>query len=141
VTRQDRGRAAAHPPQGTARAAGRVRNRRRAAGHLTDLADPRGALGWHRDYAGILPGGWQDYLTLETAATGIAAYDAQRVRGLLQPPAYAYAYARALAKTDPSLADDRARGRAAQAVIARQRAILSELRPEVHLVIGRAALH
>ena len=74
---------------------------------------------------------------LETAATGIAAYEAQQVPGLLQTPAYA----RALAEADPFLADDAARDRAAEAVIARQQAILGERRPDVHLIIGQAALH
>jgi transcriptional regulator with XRE-family HTH domain len=104
---------------------------------LTVLADPRGAFGWHRDYAGILSGAWQDYLVLETAASKITGYEAQQVPGLLQTPAYA----RALAETDPSLADDAARDRAAEAVLARQQAILGERRPEVHLIIGQAALH
>jgi transcriptional regulator with XRE-family HTH domain len=104
---------------------------------LTALADPRGGFGWHRDYTSVLPGAWHDYLTLETAATAIAAYDAQQVPGLLQTPAYA----RALAETDPALSDDAARDRAAKAVLARQQAILGAARPEVHLVIGQAALH
>jgi transcriptional regulator with XRE-family HTH domain len=104
---------------------------------LTELADPRGAFGWHRDYADILPAACQDYLILETAAPKIAGYEAQQVPGLLQTPAYA----RALAETDPSLDDDAARDRAAEAVLARQRAILVERRPEVHLIIGEAALH
>ena len=103
---------------------------------LALLADPRGAFGWHRDYSSVLPGAWKDYLLLEEAASTIAAYDAQRVPGLLQTPAYA----RALAETDPSLADD-ARDRAAEAVLARQQAILGKGRPEVHLIIGEAALH
>jgi transcriptional regulator with XRE-family HTH domain len=104
---------------------------------LALLADPRGAFGWYRDYTSVLPGPWQDYLALETAATGIAAYGAQCIPGLLQTPAYA----RALAGTDPALADDAARALAAEAVIARQQAILGAARPEVHLVIGQAALH
>jgi transcriptional regulator with XRE-family HTH domain len=103
---------------------------------LALLANPR-ASGWYRDYAGVLPSAWQDYLALETAATSIAAYSAQCIPGLLQTPAYA----RALAETDPALADDAARDRAAEAVTARRQAILSDHRPEVHLVIGQAALH
>ena len=104
---------------------------------LTALADPRGGFGWHRDYAEVLPGAWLDYLALETAATEVAAYDAQRIPGLLQTAAYAGA----LAETDPSLADDAAREGAAGAVIARRQAILVERPSEVHLVIGQAALH
>ena len=52
---------------------------------LTALADPRGGFGWHRDYTGVLPGAWQDYLAVETAATGIAAYGAQCIPGCCRP--------------------------------------------------------
>ena len=103
---------------------------------LTELADPRGAYGWFRDYADVLSGSWKDYLILETAAAKIAGYEVQRVPALLQT----YAYARALAETDPDLDHD-ARDRVAEAVLTRQHAILEERQPEVRLVIGEAALH
>ena len=76
-------------------------------------------------------------LTLEKAASKTSAYEAQRVPGLLQTPAYA----RALAQADPSLKDSAAWDSAAEATLARQRAILTEGGPEVHLLIGQAALH
>jgi hypothetical protein len=101
------------------------------------LADPRGKFGWYQDYDGVLRGAWRDYLTLETAASKISAYEAQRIPGLLQTPAYA----RALADADPALKDDAARRSAAEAVAARQRAVLGEGGPEVHLIIGQAALY
>jgi len=104
---------------------------------LVELADPRGAFGWYRDYADVLPGPQRDYLIMEAAASKITTYEAQRIPGLLQTPAYA----RALAETDPLLADDTARDRAVEALLARQQAVLGEQRPEVHLVIGQAALH
>ena len=114
---QNRNRAARHPRQGAAGAAGRVRGgggaksppgcARRPARRIRLVSRLRQTC---------CAGAWQDYLLLETAATGIAAYDAQQVPGLLQTPAYA----RALAETDPSLADDAARDQAAEAVIARQ---------------------
>jgi len=104
---------------------------------LVLLADPRSARGWHRDYTDILPAAWQDYLLLETAASKITGYEAQRIPALLQTPAYA----RALAETDPSLDDHAARDRATQAVTARQQAVLRERNPDIHLVIGEAALH
>ena len=101
------------------------------------LADPRGAYGWHRDFADVLPDGWRDYFVLETAASRIFGYEAQQVPGLLQTRAYA----RALAETDPALQDDAARDRAAEAVMERQEVILGqETGPAVHLVIGEAAL-
>ena len=65
---------------------------------LTQLADPRGAFGWHRDYDDLLHGAWKDYLLLETAAARIWTYEAQRIPALLQTPAYA----RARAAADPS---------------------------------------
>jgi transcriptional regulator with XRE-family HTH domain len=104
---------------------------------LTLLSDPRGAFGWHREYDDILHGAWKDYLLLETAATRVWSYEAQRVPALLQTPGYA----RALADADPSLEDAVARDRAVDAVMARQHAILGEHHPAVHLVISQAALH
>src|SRR3984885_6997562 len=104
---------------------------------LIELADPRGAFGWYRDYADVLSGAQQDYVIMEAAASKITAYEAQRVPGLLQTPAYA----RALADTDPFLTDDAARDRAVEGLLARQQAVLGDQRPEVRIVIGQAALH
>jgi transcriptional regulator with XRE-family HTH domain len=104
---------------------------------LTLLSDPRGAFGWHREYDDILHGAWKDYLLLETAATRVWSYEAQRVPALLQTPAYA----RALAEADSGLEDALAQDRAVEAVIARQDAILGEHHSVVHLVVGQAALH
>jgi hypothetical protein len=85
----------------------------------------------------VLSGAWQDYLILEAAAPRISGYEAQQVPALLQTRAYA----RALAETGPAWPDEAARDRAADAVVARQQAILGDgCRPEVHLVIGQAAL-
>jgi transcriptional regulator with XRE-family HTH domain len=105
---------------------------------LIDLADPRGAFGWYRDYADVLPGAWRDYFILETAASTIHGYEAQQVPGLLQTRAYA----RAVAKADPHLLNGDAHERAADAVQLRQQAIfLAERAPDIHLIIGEAALH
>jgi transcriptional regulator with XRE-family HTH domain len=104
---------------------------------LSALADPRGAFGWFREYADALPGAWQDYLILEAGASKISIYEVQRIPALLQTPAYA----RALAEADPGLTDDGARNRAVEAMLARQKAILGDHKPDIHLVIGEAALH
>jgi transcriptional regulator with XRE-family HTH domain len=104
---------------------------------LTALADPRGAFGWHRDYTDVLPGAWHDYLILEAGASRISVYEAQRVPALLQTPAYA----RELAEADPVLTDDAARDRTVEATKARQQAILGEPKPDIHVIIGEAALH
>jgi hypothetical protein len=104
---------------------------------LVALADPRGGSRWYREYGDVLPDTWQDYLALEDVASRVRAYEAQRVPALLQTPAYA----RALAEADPVLADRNARDRAVEAVLARQKAILGERKPDIHLIIGEAALH
>jgi transcriptional regulator with XRE-family HTH domain len=105
---------------------------------LAVLADPRGATGWPHDYADVLSGAWRDYLMLETSAAKISAYEAQQIPGLLQ----IRDYARALAEADPALGNEAARERAADAVIARQQAIVNGPgRPDIHLIIGEAALH
>jgi transcriptional regulator with XRE-family HTH domain len=104
---------------------------------LAAMADPCGGPGWYRAYADALPIAWQDYLALEDGASGIAGYEAQRVPALLQTPAYA----RALAEADQGLPDGEARERAVAATLARQKAILRERKPDIHLIIGQAALH
>jgi transcriptional regulator with XRE-family HTH domain len=104
---------------------------------LAVMADPRGAFGWYRAYADALPGAYYDYLVLEAAASQVLLYEAQRVPVLLQTPAYA----QALAKADPGLMSSDARDRAVDAVMARQKAILGERKPDIHVIIGEAALH
>jgi transcriptional regulator with XRE-family HTH domain len=103
---------------------------------LTAMADPRAARGWYRPYSDVLPGAWQDYLLLEAAASRVLAYEAQRIPPLLQTPEYALA----LAEAEPGLTDDDARERLVEATLARQKAILGERKPDIHLVIGEAAL-
>jgi hypothetical protein len=56
---------------------------------------------------------------------------------LLQTPAYA----RELAEADPGLVGSDARERTVAAVLARQKAILGERKPDIHVIIGEAALH
>jgi transcriptional regulator with XRE-family HTH domain len=103
---------------------------------LTAMADPRGARGRYGVYTDVLPGAWQDYLLLETAASRILVYEAQRVPALLQTPDYA----RALAEVDPGLTDEDVQARVVEAVLGRQKAILGERKPDIHVIIGEAAL-
>jgi hypothetical protein len=112
-----------------------VRDQQQAV--LADLASPRGGSGWYRAHAGVLPAAFLDYLVLEDGASSVMIFESQRVPALLQTPAYA----RALAEADPGLADDHARERAVEAALARQKAFLGERKPDIHLVIGEAALH
>jgi transcriptional regulator with XRE-family HTH domain len=104
---------------------------------LATMADPRAVCAWYGAYAGVLPGAWQDYLLLEVDASRVLVYEAQRVPALLQTADYA----RALAEADPALTDDDARDRAVDETLARQKAILGERKPDIHVIIGEAALH
>jgi transcriptional regulator with XRE-family HTH domain len=104
---------------------------------LVAMADPRGGRGWAGMYADVLPGACQEYLLLESSASRVSAYEAQRIPALLQTPDYA----RALAEADPGLADAEARDRIVEATLARQEAIFGERKPDIHLIIGEAALH
>jgi transcriptional regulator with XRE-family HTH domain len=104
---------------------------------LAAMASPRGGSGWYRAYADVLPAAYQDYLVLEDGASKVMAYEAQRIPALLQTPAYA----RALAEADQGLLDADAWDGAVAATLARQKAILGERKPDIHLVIGEAALH
>jgi transcriptional regulator with XRE-family HTH domain len=104
---------------------------------LAVMTDSRGGRGWYEGYADVLPGAWRDYVALEAVASRVLCYEAQRVPALLQTPAYA----RALADADLGLAGGEARDKAVEATLARQKAILGERKPDVHVVIGEAALH
>lgn len=102
---------------------------------LTALADPRGAHGWWKAFAGALPAAWQDRLALTSAASHILLYEAQRIPELLQTGQYA----RALAQADLTLKDDEARELAVAATLALQKA-RSEAKADVHVILGEAAL-
>jgi len=104
---------------------------------LAEMADSRGRNGWIGTYADVLPGACQDYLLLESGASRLSAYEAQRIPALLQTPDYA----RALAEASPGLAGEDAQDRVVEATLARQKAIFGERKPDVHLIIGEAALH
>ena len=102
---------------------------------LSAIADPRGTRGWYGTYADVLPSAWHDYLHLEASASRVLIYEAQRIPALLQT----VDYARALAEADPPLTDD-ARDEVVEATLARQKKVLGERKPDIHVVIGEAAL-
>lgn len=104
---------------------------------LAGMTDSPGGRGWYEAYPDVLSGAWRDYLVLEVSASKVLCYEAQRVPALLQTSAYA----RALVDADPGLAGSAARDRAVEATLARKKAILDECKPDIHVVIGEAALH
>jgi transcriptional regulator with XRE-family HTH domain len=102
---------------------------------LMALARPHGTDGWQEDYADVLPRAAREYLWLEAAASKVFVYEGQRVPALLR----AEGYARAIAEHDPLVPGGTA-GKVADAMVARQRAVLGAEQPELVMVIGEAAL-
>jgi transcriptional regulator with XRE-family HTH domain len=102
---------------------------------MAGIADPRGARGWWKTFAGILPDAWRDRFALESAATTILTYEAQRVPEILQ----SRPYAEALAQADPALKDDEARDSAVRATLGLQQA-WAESKTDIHVILGEAAL-
>ena len=102
---------------------------------LMALARPHGTDGWQGDYADVLPRAAREYLWLEAAASKVFVYEGQRVPALLR----AEGYARAIAEHDPLVPAGTA-GKVADAMAARQRAVLGAEQPELVMVIGEAAL-
>ena len=102
---------------------------------LMALAGPRGVGGWWEAYADVLPRAAREYLWLEAAASQVFVYEGQRVPALLQAEGYAHA----IAEHDPLVPAGTA-GRVADAMAARQRAVLGAEQPELVMMIGEAAL-
>jgi transcriptional regulator with XRE-family HTH domain len=103
---------------------------------LAVIANPRGVRGSWQAYAHNLPDAYVDMIALEMAAPYIMVYETQQIPDLLQSEEYAYALADASADlTSASLQQLLTRAR-----IARQDIVLGELRPEIAVVIGEAAL-
>ena len=102
---------------------------------LVMIADTRGAQGWWRPYADVLPDACLDYFALETAASRILVFGAQQVPDLLQTEQYASAVAGARPGRSPAELQ-----RLTDVCLIRQEIVLTESRPEVVVVIGEAAL-
>jgi transcriptional regulator with XRE-family HTH domain len=102
---------------------------------LAALACPHGAHRWWREYADLLSPARRDLLGLEAAADQIMIWSLRQIPGLLRTPEYE----RAVAGAAPGSLTPRARARLVKMTRARQEAILGELQPELHVVIGAAA--
>ncbi|MEV5611553.1 helix-turn-helix transcriptional regulator [Streptomyces sp. NPDC052225] len=103
---------------------------------LLSLVKEANVAGWWHSYSDVLPGWFQTYVGLEGAASVIRGYEAQFVHGLLQTEAYAHA-----------VVAQGMRGAAAEDIdrrvalrLARQKLLVSERAPDVHIVLDEAAL-
>ncbi|WP_329119191.1 helix-turn-helix domain-containing protein [Streptomyces sp. NBC_01465] len=93
--------------------------------------------GWWHSYGDVLPGWFQTYVGLESAASLIRIFEVQFVHGLLQTEAYAHAVvARGNPDASPASVDRRVALR-----LERQKVLVDERGPKFHAVLDEASLH
>lgn len=92
--------------------------------------------GWWLDYRDVLSAGAQDYVIMESAATGILGYEVNQVPELLQTADYSRAVAEADARWSTALQ----RAHAVEVTLNRQRAVLSASAPLLDVVVTEGAL-
>ncbi|MFR9676057.1 helix-turn-helix domain-containing protein [Streptomyces sp. TR06-5] len=104
---------------------------------LLDLARDANKAGWWHSYSDVLPGWFQTYVGLESAASHINTYEVQYVHGLLQTEEYARAVVSSGRNGLPAEEVDR---RVALRM-ERQRLIFADKAPQFLCVLDEAALH
>lgn len=103
---------------------------------LLSLAREANVAGWWHSYSDVLPSWFPTYVGLEGAASLIRVYEVQFVHGLLQTEAYARAVVRR-GMRDASEADVERR---VALRLERQKYLVSENAPDLHIVLDEAAL-
>ncbi|MBT2369061.1 helix-turn-helix domain-containing protein [Streptomyces sp. ISL-10] len=103
---------------------------------LLGLAKEANVAGWWHSFGDVLPGWFQTYVGLEGAASLIRIYEVQFVHGLLQTESYAHAVVTRGMPDAPAAEIDR---RVALR-LERQKALVSEHAPQLHVVLDEAAL-
>ncbi|WP_073947112.1 helix-turn-helix domain-containing protein [Streptomyces kebangsaanensis] len=103
---------------------------------LLSLAKEANVAGWWHSYSDVLPSWFPTYVGLEGAASLIRVYEVQFVHGLLQTEAYARAVVRR-GMRDASEADVERR---VALRLERQKYLVSENAPDLHIVLDEAAL-
>ncbi|MCQ9136181.1 MULTISPECIES: helix-turn-helix transcriptional regulator [Streptomyces] len=103
---------------------------------LVGLAREANVAGWWHSYSDVLPNWFPTYVGLEGAAALIRAYEVQFVHGLLQTEAYAHAVvSRGMKGAGAADIDRRVALR-----LERQKYLVAENAPDVHIVLDEAAL-
>ncbi len=103
---------------------------------LVGLAREANVAGWWHSYSDVLPSWFPTYVGLEGAASLIRSYEVQFVPGLLQTEAYAHAVvARGMKNASAADIDRRVALR-----LERQKYLVSENPPDVHIVLDEAGL-
>lgn len=103
---------------------------------LLSLVKEANLAGWWHSYSDVLPSWFPTYVGLEGAASLIRVYEVQFVHGLLQTEEYARAVVRR-GMRDASEADVERR---VALRLERQKYLVSEHAPELHIVLDEAAL-
>lgn len=103
---------------------------------LAGIANPHGIRGWRKSNVHNLPESYVDMIALETTAPHIRIYEAQQIPDLLQSEEYVYALADACADLTP----DSLQKLLTSSCLDRQDIVFGELRPDITVVIGEAAL-
>lgn len=103
---------------------------------LLSLAREANVAGWWHSYTDVLPSWFPTYVGLEGAASAIRVYEVQFVHGLLQTEAYA----RAVVRRGMQGASEADVERRVALRLERQKHLVSENAPELHIVLDEAAL-
>jgi transcriptional regulator with XRE-family HTH domain len=105
-------------------------------GVLHELTEKANERGWWLAYGRGLPEHFHPYLSLESAMLGLRQFETMLVPGLLQTDAYARALVNGVSPHfTPEQAERRVAGR-----IARQRILLREDPPELHVILDEGIL-
>ncbi|MER5436350.1 helix-turn-helix transcriptional regulator [Streptomyces sp. NPDC002588] len=103
---------------------------------LVGLAREANVAGWWHSYSDVLPNWFPTYVGLEGAASLIRVYEVQFVHGLLQTEAYAHAVVtRGMKGASTADIDRRVALR-----LERQKYLVAENAPDLHIVLDEAAL-
>jgi hypothetical protein len=103
---------------------------------LVGLAREANLAGWWHRYSDVLPSWFATFVGLEGAASVIGAYEVQFVHGLLQTEAYIHGVvSRGMKGAGAADIDRRVALR-----LERQKILLSENGPDLHIVLDEAAL-
>lgn len=108
---------------------------------LLSLAVTSRVKGWFHPYSDVLPAGFDIYISLESAALEITAYEAERVHGLMQTQEYAWEMLR-MPGPDGKPRNDEEIARRVQVRLRRQ-AILTRANPapvQMYWILGEAVL-
>lgn len=103
---------------------------------LLSLAKEANVAGWWHSYSDVLPSWFPTYVGLEGAASLIRVYEVQFVHGLLQTEAYA----RAVVRRGMQGASEADVERRVALRMERQKHLVSENAPDLHIVLDEAAL-